>query len=203
MGLLVVGEIARLRNPATLAETPAGNRKVTGGLQMRQKGVVQLTTARIVVGLDIGPNSVGIRVIKVRNRGHRTGRVGNSIKAPVIKAPHRESELDLQVPDQGREISEGHIHHPPLAVGATKIRVRPREKAQAAPGVRAPPPRSGKANAAPSHAVAGKWAPRKVWPGGPVRRTAFCSVLHIGFDGPVTLGSRFAHVDGDSSVQFP
>ena len=52
--------------------------------------------------------------------------------------------------------------------------------------LRAAPPNSRKANAAPLHAVAKKWAPRKVWPRGPVWRTADCSVLHIGFDGPVT-----------------
>ena len=99
-------------------------------LQVRQNGIVQLTTARIVVGLDIGPNSVGIRVIKVGIRGHRTGRIGKTVHAPVIKGPHLESELDLQVPGQGRETSAGQIHPTPRAVGPKTVRVTPGEKAK-------------------------------------------------------------------------
>ena len=115
MVLLVVGEIARPGDAATLAVLPAGNREVlalahAANLQVRQKGIVQLTTARTVVGLDIGRNSVGIRVIKLKIRGHRTGRVGTTVQAPVKKGPHRESELDLQVPGQARETRAGQIH---------------------------------------------------------------------------------------------
>ena len=134
MGLLGVGEIARLRDATTLAVPPAGNQVVlpvahAADLQVRHKGIVQLTTARIVVGLDIGTSSVGIRAIKVGIRGHNTGRLGKTIQAPVIKGPHRESELDLQVPGQGRKTSARQIHPTPRAVGPTKIRVTPREKA--------------------------------------------------------------------------
>ena len=134
MVLLVVGEIARPRDAATLAVPPARNREVlpvahAADLQVRQKGIVQLTTARIVVGLDIGPNSVGIRVIKVGIRGHRIGGIGKTVQVPVTNDPHRESELDLQVPGQGRETSAGQIHLTPRAVGPTTIRVTPREKA--------------------------------------------------------------------------
>ena len=90
MVLLMVGEIARLRDAATLAVLPPGNREVlpvaqASNLQVRQKGIIQLRTARIVLGLDIGPNSVVIREIKLRIRGNRTGRVGKTVLAPVIK----------------------------------------------------------------------------------------------------------------------
>ena len=134
MVLLVVGKIARPRDAATLVVPPAGNREVlpvpnAADLQVRQKEIVRLTTARIVVGLDIGPNSVGIRVIKVGIRGHRTGGIGKTIQVPVTEGPHRESELDLQVPGQGCETSAGQIHCTPRAVGPTTIRVTPREKA--------------------------------------------------------------------------
>ena len=108
----------------------SGGRRNTGGTPRREQGstrsrtrsqstsaskgdcvqIVQLTTAHIVVGLDIGPNSVWKRGIKLKIRGHRTGRVRTTVQAPAKKGPHRESELDLQVPGQGRETSAGQIH---------------------------------------------------------------------------------------------
>ena len=146
MGLLVFGEIARLRDAATLAGPAARNREVlpvaqAADLPVRQKGSVQLTTASIVVDLDMEPNSVGIRMIKARIRSHRSGRVAMTVQAPVMKDPQRGSELDLQVPGQGGETGAGQICPTSGAVGPTKIRVTPRENAEAAPRVRRPPPR--------------------------------------------------------------
>ena len=118
MILLMVGEIARPRDAATLAVAPAGNREVlcvahAADLQVCQKGIVQLTTARIVVGLDVGPNSAGIRVIKVGIRGQRTGRIRKTVQVPVTKGPHRESELDPQTPGHGRKTSASQVHPTP------------------------------------------------------------------------------------------